>query len=60
MESVYKRVSKLLNELKLNAKEKNILLVTHGGVARAIYWYFNGIDNSLFDCKNCKIYKYTL
>lgn len=58
MKSVYKRVSSFLDELKLEEKNKNILLVTHGGVARAIYWYFNGFDNSLFKCENCKIYKY--
>lgn len=38
---------------------QNILLVTHGGIMRAIYWYFNGIDSSLFTCENCKIYPYT-
>lgn len=60
MKSVYKRVKTLLEELKKSENEKNILFVTHGGVARAIYWYFNGINNSLFDCENCKIYKYEL
>lgn len=60
MKSVYERVRSLLEELKRNRQEENILLVTHGGVARAIYWYFNGIDNSSFDCENCKIYKYHL
>ena len=60
MKSVYERVRDLLEELKKNKQEENILIVTHGGVARAIYWYFNGINNSLMDCKNCKIYKYKL
>lgn len=58
MKSVYKRVSGFLDEVKLMGNNKNILLVTHGGVSRAIYWYFNGIDKSLFECENCKIYKY--
>lgn len=58
MKSVYKRVRVFLDELKLKQPNKNILLVTHGGIARAIYWYFNGLDNSLFVCENCKIYKY--
>ena len=31
----------LLDEIKEKYKNKNILLVTHGGVARAIYFYFN-------------------
>lgn len=60
MKSVYKRVSVFLDELKLKQPNKNILLVTHGGIARAIYWYFNGIDNSIFECENCKIYKYSI
>lgn len=60
MKSVYKRVTNFLNEIKSKKNNKNILLVTHGGIARAIYWYFNGIDNSLFTCENCKIYKYTI
>ena len=55
MKSVYKRVSSFLDELKIKGRNKKILLVTHGGVARAIYWYFNGFNYSLsFDCKNCK------
>ena len=58
MKSVYKRVSDFLEELKLKEKNKKVLLVTHGGIARAIYWYFNGVDKSLFKCENCKIYKY--
>lgn len=59
MKSVYKRVSKFLDEIKIK-NDTNILLVTHGGVSRAIYWYFYGIDNSLFVCENCKIYKYIM
>ncbi len=31
----------LLDEIKEKYKNKNILLVTHGGVARAIHFYFN-------------------
>lgn len=60
MKSVYERITEFLNELKENHNNKNILLVTHGGIARAIYWYFNGIDNSTFICENCKIYDYTV
>lgn len=59
MKNVYERIENFLDNLKQKANNKNILLVTHGGIARAIYWYFNGFDNSLFRCENCKIYKYT-
>lgn len=60
MKSVYERICNFLDELKLTNNNTNILLVTHGGVSRAIYWYFNGFDNSLFTCENCKVYKYII
>lgn len=62
MKNVYERIEKFLNELKLS-DNNNILLVTHGGVSRAIYWYFNGIPengNSSNVNENCKIYDYEL
>ena len=59
MKSVYKRVSSLLEELKEKAVDKDILFVTHGGVSKAINWYFNGLDKTLL-VENCKIYKYTI
>ena len=40
--SLCDRVWGLINELKEDYTEKNILLVTHGGVTRAINGYFNG------------------
>lgn len=63
MKSVYERVSEFLNELKASNSNDNILLVTHGGISRAIYWYFNGIPengNSSNINENCKIYNYEL
>lgn len=60
MKSVYERISNFLDELKIKEYNKNILIVAHGGVLRAIQWYFNGIDNALFTCENCKIYKYII
>lgn len=63
MKNVYERISDFLNELKLNNSNDNILLVTHGGISRAIYWYFNEIPengNSSNINENCKIYSYKL
>jgi len=63
MKSVYERISEFLNELKSSNSNDNILLVTHGGISRAIYWYFNGIPengNSSDINENCKIYSYEL
>ena len=48
---------------KQKYKHKKILLVTHGGICRSIYWYFNGIPkdgNSSSVNENCKIYEYEL
>lgn len=63
MKSVYERVSEFLNRLKSNNSNDNILLVTHGGILKVIYWYFNGIPvngNSSDVNENCKIYQYEL
>lgn len=63
MKNVYERISEFLNELKLSNNDDNILLVTHGGISRAIYWYFNqipGNGNSPNINANCKIYEYDL
>ena len=63
MKNVYERISEFLNELKSSNNNDNILIVTHGGISRAIYWYFNGIPkdgNSSNINENCKIYSYKL
>ena len=60
---LFKRVNLFLDELKKKYKDEKILLVTHGGISRAIYWFFNGIPkngNSSNINKNCKIYEYGL
>ncbi len=53
------RVWKLMDELKENYTGKNILLVTHGGVTRAINGYFNGANEEGvmkgLVLKNCEI-----
>ena len=53
-----------LDELKEKYKDETILLVTHGGTLRAIYWYFHGIPeegNVGYDMhSNCEIKEYEL
>ena len=62
IQSLCSRVWKLLDKLKQEYKDNNILLVTHGGTIRAINGYFNGtnekgiIDNP--GLKNCEIKLY--
>lgn len=42
IEECNKRVYELLDEIKEKYSGKNVLLVTHNGICRAIYTYFNG------------------
>ena len=61
----YARVHSFINELK-EKEYKNVLIITHGGVLRAIHFYFNEIpkDGNLLasykSSKNCQIDKYEL
>lgn len=61
---LYNRVSKLIEDLKKEYKDKNIIIVTHSGVIRVMYYYFNGIpkDGLLGEItiKNCSIFEYDL
>lgn len=63
MKSVYDRVKVFLEKIKKEYKDKNILLVTHGGTFRAIDWNICGIPengNILKDINNCEIREYEL
>ena len=57
-------VKEFLDEIKEKYKDKNILLVTHGGVARGVYFYFNDIPTDgmiqKFGSSNCGIKEYEL
>lgn len=59
----YDRVSNLLDYIKNNLNDKKILLVTHGGTARAIETYFFGVDENgnmpPETLGNCEIREYT-
>ena len=61
MAETYQRVSEFLDELI--DKGEDVLLVTHGGVSRAICWYINGIPEDGHSSnvnRNCKIYEYDI
>lgn len=60
--SVINRVNDFIENLKLNYNDKNILIVTHGDICKAIHFYFNynNKDISKFEQKNCEIVKYIL
>jgi len=61
---VVSRVFECLDEILNKYKGQNILLVTHGHVMRAVFWYFNGLpqsdENPSFKIDNCEIYEFTL
>lgn len=60
----FKRIYDFLDELKEKYKNKDILIVTHGGVTKAIECYFNGMmkdeDIALYLPDNCEIKEYEL
>ena len=39
---LFNRISSLLNDISINYSDKRVLLVTHSGIARVLYYYFNG------------------
>lgn len=43
---LYGRVFSLLEEVKTKYPDKTVLLVTHSGVCRTIYYYFHGIPEN--------------
>ena len=64
LKTLFKRVHNFLNEIIKKEKGKNILIVAHGGILRAIYYYFNQIpengDLSCYTSKNCDIDEYEI
>ena len=64
IQSLCDRVWGLLDLLKTEYIDKNILLVTHGGVTRAINGYFNGAnDKGILEdlgLQNCEIRTYEI
>lgn len=62
VQQFFNRIYSFLNELESTYKDEKILLVTHGGVSRAINCYFYGIpeDENIKDLmiNNCEIKEY--
>lgn len=58
------RVDDFLREIKEVYKNKKVLIVTHSGVARAIYYCIHGIpddgDMSIIDIPNCTVMEYSI
>ena len=64
IQDVCKRVWNLLDEIQEKYKDKNVLIVTHGGTCRAINAYFNGIGEDGYvqsaKIKNCEVREYEI
>ena len=62
--SILKRVEDLFEDIRLKYADKNILIVTHGDVCKAINSYFNKIYDAdkikNLQQENCEIIKYNL
>lgn len=59
----FQRVYQTLDDVIRQYPEKNVLIVSHGGVSVPIYCYFNGVpdDDNLMDLglHNCEVAKYS-
>lgn len=60
---VVARIYPFIEELKEKYSDKNVLLVTHGGICRIINSYFYNMENEEFSSyvlKNCEVKEYEL
>ncbi len=62
---VFRRVHSVLDEIKQKHSDKNVLIVAHGFISRAVYFYFNPVPKSgkLGDvqsafAQNCEVKKF--
>ena len=64
IQELFARVQEFLEEIKSKYPNKNILIVTHGGVARGIYFYFHELPEDgmiqKFGSNNCGMKEYEL
>ena len=62
IQDFFKRVFDFLDSIKENCKNKNVLLVIHGGVSVAVHAYFEGLppenQPTKGAFKNCEVRKY--
>ena len=64
VKDLYDRIAKLMDDLKGEFKDKSIIIVTHSGVMRVLYYYFNGIpENGILSeitIRNCEVFEYDI
>ena len=64
VKTLYDRVANLIEYLKEEYKDKNIIIITHSGIMRVLYYYFEGIPDdgvlAAITIKNCQVFEYEL
>lgn len=64
VKTLYNRVVSVIEELQEEYQDKSIIVVTHSGVIRILYYYFQGIPEdgilSEVEIKNCSVFEYDL
>ena len=64
IQDLFKRVKLFLDEIREKYKNKNILLVAHGGILKGVHYYFNDIPEdgmvNRFRTHNCEIKEYEI
>ncbi|MDD3187529.1 MAG: histidine phosphatase family protein [Bacilli bacterium] len=61
---IFNRVSSFLNDVSVNYSDKHVMIVTHSGICRVLYYYFNGFphngDLTEYESTNCSFEEYDL
>ena len=64
VKQLYERVKSFIDSIKSEAKNSNILLISHNGVGRVLKCIFYGYpqsgDLNDYDCKNCEVLKFNV
>ena len=64
VKDLYNRVAKLVEDIKEKYYDKNVIIVTHSGIMRVLYYYFKGIPDdgilSEITIRNCEVFEYDI
>ena len=64
VKTLYDRVASLIEELEVEYKDKSVIIVTHSGIMRMVYYYFKGIPDdgilAAINIENCQVFEYNL
>ncbi len=64
IKQLYDRCASVIKNLQKEYNDKNIVIVTHSGVIRVLYYYFNGIPKDgimgAIKIENCSVFEYEI